>query len=74
MVKKEVEKLLKRVQKPARYTGGELNSVIKNKEDVSVKGSVCMNTNNDREDKKLPEAIICANDYNALFYLIPISL
>ena len=32
MVKKEVEKLLKKVQKPARYTGGELNSVIKNKE------------------------------------------
>ena len=29
MVKKEVEKLLKKVQKPARYTGGELNSVVK---------------------------------------------
>ena len=34
MVKKEVEKLLKKVQKPARYTGGELNSVVKNKEDA----------------------------------------
>ena len=31
MVKKEVEKLLKKVQKPARYTGGELNSVVKDK-------------------------------------------
>ena len=37
MVKKEVEKLLKKVQKPARYTGGELNSVIKNKEDINVR-------------------------------------
>ncbi len=41
MVKKEVEKLLKKVQKPARYTGGELNSVIKNKEDVKCRYAFC---------------------------------
>ena len=37
MIKKEVEKLLQYVQKPARYTGGELNSVVKDK---SKKGCV----------------------------------
>ena len=41
MVKKEVEKLLKKVQKPARYTGGELNSVVKNKEDVKLRYAFC---------------------------------
>ncbi len=45
MVKKEVEKLLKRVQKPARYTGGELNSVIKNKEDVKLRYAFCFPDN-----------------------------
>lgn len=41
MVKKEVEMLLKKVQKPARYTGGELNSVVKNKEDVKLRYAFC---------------------------------
>ncbi|MBQ4645059.1 MAG: TIGR03960 family B12-binding radical SAM protein [Clostridia bacterium] len=41
MVKKEVEKLLKKVQKPARYTGGELNSVVKNKDDVKLRYAFC---------------------------------
>ena len=45
MVKKEVEKLLKKVQKPARYTGGELNSVIKNKEDVKLRYAFCFPDN-----------------------------
>ena len=31
MLKKEVEKILPLVQKPGRYTGGELNSVVKDK-------------------------------------------
>ena len=31
-MKREVEKILGLVQKPARYTGGELNEVIKNKQ------------------------------------------
>ena len=33
-MKREVEKVLGLVQKPARYTGGELNEVIKNKDNV----------------------------------------
>ena len=45
MVKKEVEKLLKKVQKPARYTGGELNSVVKNKEDIKLRYAFCFPDN-----------------------------
>ena len=45
MVKKEVEKLLKKVQKPARYTGGELNSVVKNKENVKLRYAFCFPDN-----------------------------
>lgn len=45
MVKKEVEKLLKRVQKPARYTGGELNSVIKDKNKVKLRYAFCFPDN-----------------------------
>lgn len=41
MVKKEVEPLLKKVQKPARYTGGELNSVIKNKDNIRLRYAFC---------------------------------
>lgn len=35
------EKILSLVQKPARYCGGELNSVVKKKEDVSVRFAFC---------------------------------
>ena len=41
MVSKEVEKLLLKVQKPGRYVGGELNEVIKNKNDVDVRFAFC---------------------------------
>ena len=41
MVKKEVEPLLKKVQKPARYTGGELNSVVKDKKNVKIRYAFC---------------------------------
>lgn len=41
MVKKEVEKLLLKVQKPGRYVGGELNAVIKDKKDVDVRFAFC---------------------------------
>lgn len=34
---KDIEKLLKRVEKPARYTGGEFNSVIKNPAEADVR-------------------------------------
>lgn len=45
MVKKEVEKLLKKVQKPARYTGGELNSVIKDKNSIKLRYAFCFPDN-----------------------------
>ena len=41
MNNKKLEKLLLTVQKPGRYAGGELNSVIKNKDDVDVRFAFC---------------------------------
>ena len=41
MINKEVEKYLLKVQKPAKYVGGELNSVVKNKEDVEIRFAFC---------------------------------
>lgn len=35
------DSILKRVEKPARYTGGELNAMIKNKNDVDVRFAFC---------------------------------
>lgn len=40
-MKKRLENILLQVQKPARYTGGELNSVTKNKEEVAVRFAFC---------------------------------
>ena len=36
MINKDVEKLLLKVQKPGRYVGGEMNSIIKDKSKVDV--------------------------------------
>ncbi|MBR6720455.1 MAG: TIGR03960 family B12-binding radical SAM protein [Clostridia bacterium] len=36
-----LDKILKRVQKPGRYTGGEYNSVKKNVEDVKIRYAFC---------------------------------
>ncbi len=41
MVNKEVEKILPLVQKPGRYIGGELNSVIKDKSKVNLRYAFC---------------------------------
>ncbi len=41
MLKTKIESILPLVQKPARYTGGELNSVVKNKENVDVRFAFC---------------------------------
>ncbi len=41
LYKKEVEKLLLKVQKPGRYTGGELGSIVKNKDEVDVRFAFC---------------------------------
>ena len=36
-----LEKILKYVEKPSRYTGCELNSVVKNKADVKLRFGFC---------------------------------
>ncbi|MBQ8028806.1 MAG: TIGR03960 family B12-binding radical SAM protein [Clostridia bacterium] len=41
MVSREIEKILPLVQKPGRYTGGELNSVIKDKSKVDIRYAFC---------------------------------
>ena len=41
MFSKEVEKILLKVQKPGRYVGGELNSVIKDKNNIDVRFAFC---------------------------------
>lgn len=40
-MKKKIEKILQYVQKPARYCGGELNSVIKDKEKIELRYAFC---------------------------------
>ena len=41
MYPKELEKHLLKVQKPGRYTGGELNSVVKDKSKVDIRYAFC---------------------------------
>ena len=41
MTELQLHKLLRGVQKPGRYTGGELNSVVKNKDEVDVRFAFC---------------------------------
>ena len=41
MINKEVEKILLKVQKPGRYVGGEMNSVIKDKNKVNIRFAFC---------------------------------
>ncbi|MEE1505059.1 MAG: TIGR03960 family B12-binding radical SAM protein, partial [Acutalibacteraceae bacterium] len=41
MLKEKIERILPLVQKPARYTGGELNSVVKDKEKVDIRFAFC---------------------------------
>ena len=38
---KRLKRILPRVQKPARYTGGELNQIIKDKKDVDLRMAFC---------------------------------
>lgn len=44
-MKKEIEKILPKVQKPARYIGGELHSVVKDKNDVDLRYAFCFPDN-----------------------------
>ena len=41
MLQQQLDQILLRVQKPARYIGGELNSVMKEKEKVDVRFAFC---------------------------------
>ncbi len=41
MINSKLERILQRVQKPGRYVGGELNSVVKEKTDVDVRFAFC---------------------------------
>ena len=41
MDNKQFERMLLSVQKPGRYSGGEINSVIKNKDNVDVRFAFC---------------------------------
>ena len=41
MISKDVQKILPLVQKPGRYTGGELNSVVKDKSKVKLRYAFC---------------------------------
>ena len=38
---KRLERILPKVQKPARYTGGEFNQIIKDKSSVSLRVAFC---------------------------------
>ena len=37
----EFSKLVENVQKPGRYAGGELNSVLKDKQQIAVRFAFC---------------------------------
>jgi len=41
MLDERIQKILLKVQKPGRYVGGELNSVLKNADDVDVRYAFC---------------------------------
>jgi len=41
MLKQKIENILPHVEKPARYTGGELNSVLKDKNKVDIRVAFC---------------------------------
>ena len=41
MIDQKLEQILGKVQKPARYTGGEYNQIVKNKEQVNVRIAFC---------------------------------
>lgn len=41
MLRKKVESVILEVQKPARYMGGEVGSIVKNKENIDVRFAFC---------------------------------
>lgn len=59
MLEKKLNKILKRVQKPGRYTGGELNSVIKSPGDVKIRYAFCFPDTYEIGMSNLGMKIIC---------------
>lgn len=41
MIKNKLERILKKVQKPARYVGGEHNQVVKSTDNVTIRFALC---------------------------------
>ncbi len=41
MLSEKIQEILLQVQKPGRYVGGELNSIVKNKDEVAVRYAFC---------------------------------
>ena len=41
MIPFEIERLLSKVQKPARYCGGEINTIVKDKTKVTTRVAFC---------------------------------
>ena len=41
MLSENIQEILLQVQKPGRYVGGELNSIIKDKDSVDVRYAFC---------------------------------
>lgn len=52
MVSKEIGRILPLVQKPGRYTGGELNSVTKDKTKVDLRYAFCFPDSYEIGDRK----------------------
>ena len=40
-MEQRIERILPKVQKPARYTGGEYGEIMKNKDEVDVRFALC---------------------------------
>ncbi len=49
-MKKSVEKILQYVQKPARYVGGELNSIVKDPQKIDIRYAFCFPDIRDRNE------------------------
>ena len=62
MINKDVEKLLLKVQKPGRYVGGEMNSIIKDKSKVDVRFAFCFPDVYEVGMSHLVRACVCTMD------------
>ncbi len=67
MLSEKLERILPLVQKPGRYTGGELNSVVKNKDEVAIRYAFCFPDTYEIGMSHLGIKILCSA-VNALDY------